>query len=74
MKNSDNKTDLFKLIALSLAEKVQIPTEKQFFCSINENVLSLPESLPKSNLTPCSHKEVDMRILLHAKDCVENGF
>ena len=73
MSNSENKIELFRLVAETLQTNVNIPEGKQLFCTIDENVLACPSSLETSFISPCSHEEVDTRIVLHAKDAVMHG-
>ena len=51
-----------------------VPEGKQFYCTLDEKVLSIPSTLKIMDISPCSHEEVDMRIFLHAKDAVDKGF
>ena len=73
MSNSENKIELFRLVAETLQTNVNIPEGKQLYCTIDENVLACPSSLETSFISSCSHEEVDTRIVLHAKDAVMHG-
>ena len=73
MRNSENKTELFRLIA-KYAENIIPPPDKQFICTIDDKVVVCPPSVPTDNISPCTHEEVDTRILLHARDAVTRGF
>ena len=73
MKNSDNKINLFRLIAETLRDNVIVPEGKEFYCTIEEDVIAKPYSLSISGMSPCSHEEEDTRIFLHMKDASEKG-
>ena len=71
LRNSENKTEMFKLIA-EYVSTLQIPDGKQVVCTSEEKALSFPPT-PVDDISPCAHEEVDTRILLHAKHAVHNG-
>ena len=71
LRNSENKTEMFKLIA-EYVSNLRIPEGKQVICTSEERALSLPPA-PVDDISPCEHEEVDTRILLHAKHAVCNG-
>ena len=73
LRNADNKSELFKLIAVTLQQNINVPDGKELYFIKDENVLSIPSILPKLKMSPCSHEEVDTRIFLHTKDAVEKG-
>ena len=71
LRNSENKTEMFKLIA-EYVSTLQIPDGKQVVCTSEEKALSFPRT-PVDDISPCAHEEVDTRILLQAKHAVHNG-
>ena len=72
MRNSENKAEMFKLIA-ECVKNVVIPEGKQVICTSEEKAIGYPVTTQVQNISPCSHEEVDTRILLHAKDAVMQG-
>ena len=73
MQNSENKRELFRLIAKYVESTINPSEGKQVICTMDEGVVACPSSIPTENINPCSHEEVDTRIILHAKDAAVHG-
>ena len=71
LRNSDNKTEMFRLVADYVSNLV-IPEGKQIFCTKEDRVIAVPTA-PVDGVSPCSHEEVDTRIVLHARDAAQAG-
>ena len=72
LKNSDNKTELFKILAINITKIPEniveiMATHLEEFLSNN-----LDADLPA--LQPCNHEEADTRLLLHTLDGSKRGF
>ena len=73
LRHSENKMQLFKLLAENIINKVVLEEGKQIFCSIEDTVIAKQSYLDISALSPCTHEEADTRIFLHVKDAVDKG-
>ena len=71
LRNSDNKAEMFRLVADYVSSLV-IPEGKQVFCTQEERVVAFPTATV-DGVSPCTHEEVDTRIVLHARDAAESG-
>ena len=65
----DNKTEFFKFLAthIEMAEAA-----KRIVASKGENVVS-NMAINMEVLSPCTHKEADTRLFIHAKDAASEG-
>ena len=70
MRCDRNKVELFEFLAQQVPAKVI--QDKELLTTYNEDVIS---ALPfdKEGLSPCSHKEADTRMLLHAAHASRQG-
>ena len=66
----DNKAELFRFLTKTLRDS-EIPG-KQILATSDENVLSCPTRNVEF-LAPCTHKEEDTRMILHAKDAAQTA-
>ena len=72
MKNNDNKTELFKLLAVNIT---QIHSNVVDVIATHlEEVLSNNTNIDVSTIQPCNHEEADTRLLLHVLHASKNGF
>ena len=72
LRNNDNKTELFKLLAVNIAE---IPSNSVNILATHlEEVLSNNPDVDVSAIQPCNHEEADTRLLLHALHASNDGF
>ena len=72
LKNSDNKTELFKMLAIHVTE---IPANIiEIMATHLEEVLFNNLDADLSSLQPYNHEEADMHLLLHALDASKSGF
>ena len=72
LKNSDNKTELFKMLTINITK---IPKNiVEIMATHLEDVLSNNLDGDLFTLQPCNHKEADTRLLLHALDTSKSGF
>ena len=69
LRNDANKQDLFAFLAKEI-EKCKV-SGKQIVSTCHENVVCSPGDISLGNLAPCTQKEADTRLLLHAADCVK---
>ena len=69
----ENKTELFAFLAHNITS---ISTEegKDVYTTHGSDVLCSTVDADLTNLAPCSHEEVDTRLLLHVADAVQKGF
>lgn len=72
LRQSDNKTALFHLLAASISD-LNIPG-KTFFATQEENVVRSPQEADGSSLAPCNHEEADTRLFVHLADAVSHGY
>ena len=72
LKNSDNKTELFKMLAINITK---IPASiVEIMATHLEEVLSKNLDADLSALQPCNHEEADTRLLLQALNASKSGF
>lgn len=71
MCDSANKTELFQFLS-ECVSKMTIDSGKQIIVTNGVEVITVPPML--HDLSPCSHEEADTRMILHAKNAVQNGF
>ena len=72
LRNNENKTELFKLLAVNIAN---IPSSSvEILATYLEDVLSNNPNVDVSAIQPCNHEEADTRLLLHALHASNNGF
>lgn len=71
LKNSQNKTDLFKFLAL---EMMQIQCGKEIVSTYGETVLTNLETVATDDISPTNHEEADTRLFLHAMSCSRAGY
>ncbi|XP_052129864.1 uncharacterized protein LOC127751028 [Frankliniella occidentalis] len=71
MRDSQNKEDLFNMLADYLVDKDW--NEKVLIVTRQSSCLSSTRQNPGENLTPCSHEEADTRMMLHAASAAANG-
>ena len=69
LRNDANKQDNFAFLAKEI-EKCKV-SGKQIVSTCHENVVCSPGDISLGNLAPCTQKEADTRLLLHAADCVK---
>ena len=69
LRNDANKQDLFAFLAKEI-EKCKV-SGKQIVSTCQENVACSSGDISLGNLAPCTQKEADTRLLLHAADCVK---
>ena len=69
---SENKEELFTFLAQKVST-VYIPG-KTIISTHEQSALASPASTDVSGVSPCSHEEADTRLILHAADCVCNGY
>ena len=69
----DNKTELFGYVSEELkASKPDLEDQKQVITTKREDVLSW-QPKDTNRLSPCTQKESDTRMLLHAQDAAQDG-
>ena len=73
LRNSENKTQLFKCLAENIIRKVALEEGKQLYCSHEDIIITNPDNLDVSAISPCTHEEADTRIFVHLKDAVRKG-
>ena len=73
LRNSENKTQLFKFLAENIIRKVALEEGKQLYCSHEDITITNPDNLDVSAISPCTHEEADPRIFVHLKDAVRKG-
>ena len=73
LRNSENKTQLFKFLAENIIRKVALEEGKQLYCSHEDIIITNPDNLDVSAISPCTHEEADTRIFVHLKDAVRKG-
>ena len=66
----DNKTELFKMFAETLAG---LESSIHIVATVNDQVLSNKSSCDKAFISKCNHEEADTRVLLHVFDVVSKG-
>ena len=72
LKNSHNKTELLKMLAINITK---IPAKIfEIKATHLEEVLSNNLDADLSALQPCNHEEADTRLLLHALNASKSGF
>ena len=71
LRNNENKTELFALIATTVADE-QVD-QKQIHSTYGDCVLSSDDNLDRSLIKPCTQEEADGRIVLHIKHAVQCG-
>ena len=69
MRNDDNKTELFNMIADSVAS---FESENLIISTKNSRVTS-NHITDTTNLEPCNHEEADTRLLIHVNDASQKG-
>ena len=69
MRNDQNKTELFGMIAESVAA---IQCNGTILATKGEHILSNSQ-IDDCNIAPCNHEEADSRLLLHAYDAAIHG-
>ena len=73
LRNSKNKTQLFNFLAENIISRIALEEGKQMYCTHKDTVLTQPNNLDVSALSPCTHEEADTLIILHLKDAVNKG-
>ena len=68
VRNDANKQDIFAFLAKEI-EKCKV-SGKQIVSTCHENIVCSGD-ISLGNLAPCTQKEADTRLLLHAADCVK---
>ena len=66
-----SKTFSTKLLAQCI---VSLNEEKQVITAKGKDILCSPTRKNTANLAPCTHKEPDSRMILHAADAVQEGY
>ena len=71
MRLDENKTELFQFLA---NEAVSIDPEcGQVVSTCGQEVICNVPEYDHSIVSPCNHEEADTRLILHARDCVNNN-
>jgi len=69
---ADNKTELFHFLSTRVVS-VHVSVDKQLFVTDGEHVLHSCAAV-SPQLDPCSHEEVDTRIILHVAHAAHAGY
>ena len=69
LRDSDNKTELFNFLAGKI---VQAASQNVVIVTKEEDAIS-NQDMSLREVTPCSHKEADTRIFVHARHAAEEG-
>jgi len=72
MRNDDNKTELFKMLAQSITS-INDPTTTIIATSLTQAVTNQC-NIDNTDLEPCNHEEADTCLLLHVLDASLKGF
>ena len=67
-----NKTELFGFLSRE-AIRLPIADGNEMYATCGTEVLCFPAESELTSLAPCSHEEVDTRMLLHVADAVQKG-
>ena len=73
MRDDDNKTELFKLLADSMVSS-KVFLGRSTVIATKSSEIKSNVSIDASVLSPCNHEEADTGIVLHVLDCIRNGF
>ena len=73
LRNSENKSQLFKFLAENIIRKVALEEGKQLYCSHEDIIITNPDNLHVSAISPRTHEEADTRIFVQLKDAVRKG-
>ena len=66
MRDSDNKVDLFLMIANSVSQIRDVSTS--IIATVNEKVISNGFDIDFEDIMPCNQEEADTRLILHVFD------
>ena len=72
MRNSDNKTELFLMIANAISKIENVSTS--IIATAGDKVISNGFDVDFSNIMPCNHEEADTRLILHVFDWIKKGY
>ena len=76
LQNASNKVELFRYLSAAIAQTV-FCEGKVVISTLDEDVLGSPLSGADESeypLRPCSHEELDTRMMLHAANAVSHGY
>ena len=73
MRDDDNKTELFKLLADGMVSS-KVFQDRSTVIATKSSKIKSNVSIDASVLSPCNHQEADTRMYLHVLDCIRNGF
>ena len=71
LRSEDNKKELLPFLSQQ-AGKIA-PNSKQVIVTHGKDVFCYPSTYSSKKLSPCSHKEVDTRMIVHVADAVDKG-
>ena len=71
LRSEENKQELFQCLAQCI---VSLHEENQVITTKGKDILCSPARNNTTNLAPCTHEEVDTRMILHAADAVQEGY
>ena len=72
MRDSDNKTEMFLMIANSISQIRDVPTS--IIATVNEKVISNSFDVDFEDIMPCNQEEADTRLFLHVFDGYRKGY
>ena len=71
LRSDENKKELFAFLSQQ-AGKIEIDG-KQVIVTNGKDVLCYPSTYTSEKLSPCSHEEADIRMMVHIADAVDKG-
>ena len=72
MRNGDNKTELFLMIANAIRKIENVSTS--IIATAGDKVISNGFDVYFSNIVPCNHEEADTRLILNVFDGIKKGY
>ena len=72
MRDSDNKAEVFLMIANSISQIKDVPTS--IIATVNEKVIFNGFDIDFENIMPCNQEEADTRLILHVFDGCRKGY
>ena len=70
----ENKIELFAFLSSHIVDDLHVESNKQLFVMSGCHTSSRPVQQVFSELDPCSHKEVDTRMMLHVFHAANSGY
>jgi len=70
----ESKQELLDFLSEILSENIGQRKDRELFAAKKELVLCSHRMIDTGNLSPCTHEEVDARVILHAKVVSDNGY